>query len=239
MIASNGIDLLAGALARAQQEFKPIVKDCFNPYFGSMYADLSGVIAATQPALARHGLVVVQDAKSDNEKKEITVTTTLVHSSGQLIETTLTMPATMKAKDGNLKFDAQSIGAAFTYARRYAYQGIVGVAAEPDEDSEDHGSKEAAQAVAERKKATAAGQNGKESVEFIPGANGMTFLRGLKGIPVMRAEAGPKLVTRMTWMDKHSPPMWAIPDDAVQEFVDLAKKLGIQPVKAQRTVEGA
>jgi len=40
----------------------------------------------------------------------------------------------MKAKDGVTKFDQQSIGSAITYARRYTWQALIGVAAEEDDD---------------------------------------------------------------------------------------------------------
>jgi ERF superfamily len=153
--ATENIGELAGALAKAQSEFKPVLKDTVNPYFNSKYADLSSVIGATQQALSKNGLVVIQNPVVDCETEKAGVTTILAHSSGQWMSHDLMLPATMKGKDGAPKFDAQSVGSAITYARRYSYQAIVGVAAEMDDDGNaaalNGGSREAAQAVAQRK----------------------------------------------------------------------------------------
>jgi ERF superfamily len=151
---SEKIGELVAALAKAQLEFEPVIKDQKNPYYNSKYADLSGVISATQRALAKQMLVIIQQASVDVEKQRVTVTSTLAHSSDQWIENELTLPAIMLGKDGKPRFDAQSCGAAMTYGRRYSYQGLAGVAAEQDDDANAAvgiGSKDAAQAVADRK----------------------------------------------------------------------------------------
>ncbi len=151
---SERVDELFGALAKAQLDFKPIVKDTENPYYRSKYADLSQCISATQSALAKNGLVVIQLPNTDNPMKTMGLTSVLGHSSGQWIRGTLILPAEMSGRDGRLRFDSQSVGAAMTYARRYAYQAMVGVAAETDDDANAAlgiGSKEAAQAAGERK----------------------------------------------------------------------------------------
>ena len=132
---SEKVGELIAALAKAQLEFTAIVKDQTNPYYSSKYADLSSVIAATQPALAKNGLVILQQAVVNAKEQSVTIRSTLAHVSDQWIENELILPAVMAAKDGKLRFDAQSCGAfAMTYGRRYAYQGLVGVAAEQDSD---------------------------------------------------------------------------------------------------------
>jgi hypothetical protein len=151
---SQSIGALVGALATAQLTFQPVRKDQDNPYYHSKYADLSTVIAATQPSLAKNGLVVMQESTVDVQRQRVTVTTMLAHSSGEWKEHELTLPAVMVGKDGRIRFDAQSCGAAITYARRYSYQGIVGVAAELDDDANSAiggGSKAAADDVAKKK----------------------------------------------------------------------------------------
>jgi hypothetical protein len=151
---SQNIGALVGALAAAQLTFQPVRKDQDNPYYHSKYADLSTVIAATQPSLAKNGLVVMQESTVDVQRQRVTVTTMLAHSSGEWKEHELTLPAVMMGKDGRIRFDAQSCGAAITYARRYSYQGIVGVAAELDDDANSaigRGSTGAAQDVAKQK----------------------------------------------------------------------------------------
>lgn len=151
---SPTIGALVGALAQAQLEFQPIKKDKKNPYYGNMYADLETVIAATRPALAKYGVVVMQTATVDVGRQRVTVTTLMAHSSGEWKENELTLPAVMLGKDGRPRFDSQSCGAAMTYGRRYDYQGIVGVAAEQDDDANSAagiGSKADAQAIAKAK----------------------------------------------------------------------------------------
>lgn len=135
MQRSEQVGELFGALAKAQAEYLPAKKDTANPYYGSKYADLSGIMAAAIPALSKNGLAVCQTTLVDFEKKMAGVDSILAHSSGQFIADSLLLPATMKAKDGTPRFDAQSIGAAITYARRYSYQSLVGIAAEVDDDA--------------------------------------------------------------------------------------------------------
>lgn len=155
MNRSESIDKLVEALAKAQSEFTPAKKDTVNPYYSSKYADLAEIMAATMPALSKNGLSVIQCPMVDYENKMAGVEAILAHSSGQHMATSLMLPAQMKGKDGNPRFDAQSIGAAITYARRYTYQPLVGIAAEVDDDANSisgaAGSKEEAQAVAKRK----------------------------------------------------------------------------------------
>jgi hypothetical protein len=126
---SASIAKLAGALAKAQLSFEPIYKETDNPFYKSKYADLSLIIKATQKSLATNGLVVIQTPRVDFERKLAGVESMLVHESGEWLTNELLLPA------GVNKFDAQSIGSAVTYARRYGLQSIIGVAAEPDDDA--------------------------------------------------------------------------------------------------------
>lgn len=123
LTTSDEIGELAKALAAARKDFRPVLKDASNPFFRSKYADLAGVIESTSEALSKNGLVVIQSPRL--KESRVSVTTLLAHSSGQWLRDELELPLS--------KFDAQGAGSAITYARRYAYQAIVGVAAE-DED---------------------------------------------------------------------------------------------------------
>jgi ERF superfamily len=142
---------LAGALAKAQLKFKPILKESENPAFVrggkvSKYADLHSLISATMPALAAEGLVIIQSPTT--RAKELVMTSTLLHSSGQWCSHELTLPA---ADDRG--FTAHSIGKAITYARRYSWQCLIGATAEEDDDGNEAsgvGSNHAAQNVAKK-----------------------------------------------------------------------------------------
>lgn len=120
---SDEIGQVTGALAAAHADFEKVIKDANNPFFKSKYADLAGVIEATGPALSKNKLAVIQSPRMVNG--HVVVTTLLAHSSGEWIKDELELPLS--------KYDAQGAGSAITYARRYAYQAIVGVAAEDDD----------------------------------------------------------------------------------------------------------
>jgi ERF superfamily len=155
------------ALAKAQLGFSPIKKQVENTFYTTerkkaMYADLAAVIAATQKSLAENGLVVIQMPVVSSRAKEAGVVSRMGHSSGEWVENTVLLPATAKVKEyftdkqgfqWGVKFDAQTAGIGITYARRYSYQSLVGVAAEEDDDAnsistEPTGSSHAAQTVA-------------------------------------------------------------------------------------------
>lgn len=121
---SESIDKLAVALSKAQAAFSPVKKDADNPFFKSKYADLAGIWEAIRKPLADNGLAILQEPAGLNG--HIKLATTLVHSSGQYTRSILSMPVT--------KQDPQGYGSAVTYARRYALQSIVGIAAEEDDD---------------------------------------------------------------------------------------------------------
>lgn len=122
---SLGIAKIADALSKAQSEFETVVKDSDNPYFKSEYADLATIIKATKTALSKNGLAIIQSPGAIVENK-VLLTSMLVHSSGEWFRGETMMPMS--------KPDAQGMGSALTYARRYAYQSLVSVAGESDDD---------------------------------------------------------------------------------------------------------
>lgn len=126
---------LAAALAAASAEMGHAALDGKNPHFRSKFATLKSVIDATRPPLAKHGISIVQGAAAADGT--VTVTTRLLHTSGQWIEEALTLPV-------GGKLTPQSVGSAITYARRYSLAALCGVAAEEDDDGH-HASREPAQ----------------------------------------------------------------------------------------------
>jgi ERF superfamily len=123
---SPEIGQLTEALAKASAEFGEILKGAENPYYGSRYADLSTLIAATRPALSKNGLAILQFPTVNRDENSVTTTTILAHASNQRIVTQLTLPA--------VKGDAQGVGSAITYGRRYSYSAILNIAGEDDDD---------------------------------------------------------------------------------------------------------
>ena len=124
---SDQINELGAALAKAQGLIEGAKKDSANPFFKSRYADLASVWDACRKHLSENGLSITQcPEESDNG---IAIETMLLHSSGQWIKSRYTMPVS--------KLDAQAVGSAITYARRYALASIVGIAPEDDDGNAD------------------------------------------------------------------------------------------------------
>lgn len=126
---SERINELGTALAKAQGQIEGAKKDSANPFFKSKYADLASVWDACRTQLSDNGLSVTQCP--EESENGIAIETMLLHSSGQWIKSRYAMPVS--------KIDAQAVGSAITYARRYALAAIVGIA--PDDDDGNHAAK--------------------------------------------------------------------------------------------------
>ena len=122
---SSKIDKLAGALAKAQSEMGGVAKGKVNPFYKSSYADINSCIEACMPALNKHGLSISQGNRFCNTSGYY-ITTTLLHESGQWLRSEIRMPLTNKK-------DAQEIGSACTYGRRYGLTSMVGLAQVDDD----------------------------------------------------------------------------------------------------------
>jgi hypothetical protein len=120
---SENINDLATALAKAQGELQNVVKDAKNPHFKSEYATLDAITDAVRPVFAKHGLAVVQiPAFRDGA---VLLDVLITHSSGQWIKGDAGAPLS--------KADAQGVGSATTYLRRYSLAGIAQIAQTDDD----------------------------------------------------------------------------------------------------------
>jgi hypothetical protein len=115
---------LAAALVAAQAEMPPVEPNATNPHFGSKFVSLDHLIAKTRPVLNKHGLAILQ--KPTQVDGQPALETTLIHKNGETV--TETMPLILAGPD------MQKLGAALTYARRYAWAALLGIAAETDDD---------------------------------------------------------------------------------------------------------
>jgi hypothetical protein len=123
MRTSDAIDQIATALAAAQAEMKNATLNKINPHFKSKYADLACIRDTVTPALSKHGIAVVQG--TDTVDSGIVVVTKLVHKSGQWMESRFP-----------IAYDKpQTMGSAYTYARRYSLSAMCSIAAEEDDDA--------------------------------------------------------------------------------------------------------
>jgi len=123
MKTSDQINEIAAALSKAQGEIQNVVKDAKNPHYKNEYASLDAVTDTVRPIFARHGLAVVQMPTFADGI--VTVETLLLHTSGQWISG---LPAAPLAKP-----DAQGVGSATTYLRRYSLAGLAAIAQTDDD----------------------------------------------------------------------------------------------------------
>lgn len=125
MNKSESIKEIASALAQCQGEMKNPPKSADNPFFKSKYSTLDTIIDTVRPVMAKYGLSYIQSCSS--QEQNISVTTLLMHTSGEWIESD---PMTVRAT----KLDPQGAGSAITYARRYTLAAMLGIASEEDDD---------------------------------------------------------------------------------------------------------
>ena len=138
--SSETIGAIAAALAKAQAELTNPEKALTATIRGSnpreseqtfRYAALSSGLDIVRKALGGHEIATVQTTALDQEAGLIRLTTTLAHSSGEWLSSEWPVcPISETAAPRHM-------GAALTYARRYALFTLVGIAGEDDLDAPD------------------------------------------------------------------------------------------------------
>ena len=138
--SSNKIGTLAAALAKAQAEIanpeKSLTAAIKSPFPREgqrtfRYASLSTGLDIVRKCLGQHEIATVQSTAIDRDSGLIRLTTTLVHASGEWVSSDWPVcPASETAAPHRM-------GAALTYARRYALFTLVGIAGEDDLDAPD------------------------------------------------------------------------------------------------------
>ena len=137
---SEAIGALAGALAKAQAELTNPAKSltatipALFPREADRtfrYASLSAGLEIVRKCLGQHEIAVVQTTGIEHEAGLIRLTTVLAHSSGEWMSSD--WPVCPVAEMGA----PHRMGAALTYARRYALFTLVGIAGEDDLDAPD------------------------------------------------------------------------------------------------------
>ena len=138
--ASETIGAIAAALAKAQAELTNPEKSLTATIRAShprdrdqtfRYAALSSGLDIVRKTLGGHEIATVQTTAIDNEAGLIRLTTTLAHASGEWLSSE--WPVCPIAETAA----PRRMGAALTYARRYALFTLVGIAGEDDLDAPD------------------------------------------------------------------------------------------------------
>jgi hypothetical protein len=138
--SSESIGAIASALAKAQSELtnpeKSLVATIRSPFPREgdrtfRYASLSSGLDMVRKALGKHEIATVQTTSIDQEAGLVRLTTILAHSSGEWVSSEWPVcPVNETAAP-------HKMGAALTYARRYALFTLAGIAGEDDLDAPD------------------------------------------------------------------------------------------------------
>ena len=137
---SETIGAIASALAKAQIELqnpeKSLTATIRSPFpreeeRSFRYASLSSGLDLVRKSLGRHEIATVQTTSIDEAAGLIRLTTTLAHASGEWVSSD--WPVCPVAETAA----PHRMGAALTYARRYALFTLVGIAGEDDLDAPD------------------------------------------------------------------------------------------------------
>jgi hypothetical protein len=140
--SSESIGAIAAALAKAQVELSNPEKSLVgiigassprNPGRAFRYAPLSSGLDIVRKSLGRHAIAIVQSTAIDKDAGLVRLSTVLAHSSGEWVASD--WPVCPIGETAS----PQRMGAALTYARRYALFALVGIAGEDDLDAPDVG----------------------------------------------------------------------------------------------------
>ena len=138
--SSESIGAIAAALAKAQGELnnpeKSLTATIRSPFPRETdqtfrYASLSSGLDIVRKALGKHEIATVQTTGIDHQAGLIRLTTVLAHSSGEWVSSD--WPVCPIGETAS----PHKMGAALTYARRYALFTLVGIAGEDDLDAPD------------------------------------------------------------------------------------------------------
>ena len=139
--SSESVAALASALAKAQAELVNPEKSLTatirtgrageRPERTFRYASLASGLDIVRKTLGQHEIATVQTTALDQSAGMVNLTTMLAHASGEWIASDWPVCAIADMAS------PQRMGAALTYARRYALFTLVGIAGEDDLDAPD------------------------------------------------------------------------------------------------------
>jgi hypothetical protein len=105
-------------LYELQNELGAISKDATNPFYKSKYFDINSLIGQLKPLLQKHNLLLLQPI-TDNQVRSI-----IYDLDGGSVESAMPLPNDL---------DAQKMGSAITYFRRYTLQSLLALQAIDDD----------------------------------------------------------------------------------------------------------
>src|ERR1700749_2556220 len=137
---SESIGAIAAALAKAQGDLTNPEKSLTAPIRSPFpqegartfrYASLASGLDIVRKSLGQHEIATIQTTRIDESAGQIRLTTILMHASGEWISSDWPVCASSETAAPH------RMGAALSYARRYALFTLVGIAGEDDLDAPD------------------------------------------------------------------------------------------------------
>lgn len=192
MLKSESIAALAKAIALSQLHVENALKSSTNPHFKSKYADLAEILNTVRPVFSANGVAIVQTPTF--ESGVASVETMLCHESGEFISSVCSSPVS--------KQDAQGIGSAITYLRRYSLAAMCGIAQEDDDGQNAVAQPQQRQAQPERK---------------------LSSTEREMGVKDMRAAVDENAL-KQVWADYHAMAKNIGDRESVEFFTDCAKE---------------
>jgi hypothetical protein len=236
---SDSIATLAAALAKAQIELinpeKSLVATIRTDGPGGVdrpfrYASLASGLEIVRKILGQHEIATVQTTSIDQAAGIVNLTTMLAHSSGEWIASDWPVCPVTETEAPH------RMGAALTYARRYALFTLVGIAGEDDLDAPDLAAPTNRTPGPEKAKLNGGGQpsGGQRGAQqqAPPHRNGKTTQQAVKTI--LEADASAELSSRLIAELDH---LGSGDDAAIWAHRSLGEKNRLTALDAQRVEE--
>lgn len=136
---SESLSNIAAALSKVQAEIENPIKDQVNKGVqgAPKYANLEDTLQDyVRPICSKHGISIFQSVRSD-EADRVGVATTLLHESGEFIESDfvyckVVIPTNNSGKP--ILTEGQATGVCITYLRRYSLNAALGINGDKDTD---------------------------------------------------------------------------------------------------------
>ncbi len=166
--SSDSIASLAAALAKAQCQLTNPEKSLIGsikaeegndaaPERLFRYASLASGLDIVRKTLGQHEIATVQTTAIDQAAGTVNLTTVLAHASGEWISSDWPVCTVADSEQPH------RMGAALTYARRYALFTLVGIAGEDDLDAPDLNPRQSSSSKADRSRRTNSGNGSLDS----------------------------------------------------------------------------
>ena len=128
------------AMAAAQGEMEPVLRDTVNTHTKSRYAKLETIDRAMRPVYTRHGFSVRFGSQPSPRQGWMRITCTVAHTGGHYEENYLDAPPDDAGTQGRTnKTPIQSVGSSVTYLRRYLLTMVFNIVLSDDIDQDADG----------------------------------------------------------------------------------------------------